>query len=211
MATLKALNISEIITNILEHFEDRQWKRLRDPSSLVSCAQVNKLWCDHATAILWSQRSYGERAHVSQAHFKALSKMTHARRPIYATKIQYVDDRDFDCTTLEGLEEYHRCFAMIEFPSLREAAIRIPMLANERTRLQYLVSSLRTLKVLDRNKIRPNIAEGVQDGPRCISEGFMLQIRVRYSIPISKVMLSLNPLFLVDCDHVNSIRRVVHI
>lgn len=175
MATLKALTLPEIIANILDNFEDGQ---PRSPASLVSCAQVNHPWFDQATSILWSQNIDYSNGFPNDKLFSALFKMPQNRQPIYSVKIRYMDDNYFRDISVNSREHYHHCFAILEFPRLREAVIRMPStLSNEQNRLQYLAPNLNSLKITEPYMIC--------DGSNYITGGFMLQVQVSNSLSFS--------------------------
>ena len=123
------LNIPEIVAIVVKHL-DGKWK------PLVACAQVNSLWNQESTAIIWSQELW-------QDGWPSLASMPTCRAQKYTKSIRYVDDEYFGRTTTC----FHWMFSSLHFPKLHRAAFRIPKHSDETHRMQYLVPSLRELRI----------------------------------------------------------------
>ena len=99
-----------------------------DPKALVACAQVNSLWADEATDILW---------HHPPPH-ALLSLISSGRAQVYANKIASLDISSRDPDDIEFLH----AFQHLLFPRLREMFALPTDLVNKQQLLPYLQPAL---------------------------------------------------------------------
>ncbi len=104
-----------------------------DPKALVACAQVNSLWADEATDILW---------HHPPPH-ALLPLITSGRAQVYANKIASLD---ISSREPDGIDFLH-AFQHLLFPRLR-AMFALPTdLVSEQRLLPYLQPTLKRFSI----------------------------------------------------------------
>ena len=124
-ACSRVVELPELVTAILE--------QLHDNKALFAALQVNKLWADEATTLLWSGKSATS----------ALARIEDAkRRQYYAAKAStmelYCDCEGNVCQGHSGLQNLH-------FPRLSNLSLDIGGRGHEEILLQALQPRLRTL------------------------------------------------------------------
>ena len=123
-ACSQAVRLPEIVAAILEHLDNKK--------ALFAALQVNRLWSDEATTLLWL---------VDPPHW-AFSNIKDAERlQYYAKKISSLGMNFFD----HDWKEFG-ALGPLWFPRLTKISTETYKYADEQTLLQYLQPSLQTLK-----------------------------------------------------------------
>lgn len=140
-ACSQALRLPEIVAAILE--------QLKDEKALFAALQVNKLWADEATTLLWRVRPQTlDLARIQDAE----------RLQYYADKVSFLNirlDKD-QC-------ESHLELQNVLFPRLKELSMDICGCENEQIFLKYLQPHLRKISI--------------HKGP--VSDYYLMQIQAR--------------------------------
>ena len=174
------LEIPEIVAMVFENLEARD-KDHRVPRSLIASAQVNSLWFELATSIIWSEfrieYDFGSRKEMVRCHAKAFSQMESTRQGIYAAKIRHL----VECTELpeprrKTAETYHSKLTAVHFPQLLSASFMIEERVNECHRIQYLVPTLQSLDL--RHRHLACFTNSNNDGCDYFSDKLLRQIQV---------------------------------
>ena len=164
------LLIAEIVAIIFKHLQN-----VDGTSPLVACAQVSRLWAEEAIRRIWYQ------GNCMGHEVDSLLTVPNCRRQSYANHMRYVDDLWF-----KDIEHYHNILlAPLKFPRLESANFLMPRNCDERFRLQYLVPSLRRLRLYEhgRNPYMEDCADF-----EYVSKDFFLQIQV--SLPCVDLIIS---------------------
>lgn len=125
LACSQAVGLPEIVAAILEQLHDRK--------ALFAALQVNKLWADEATTLLW-------RVNPPIRAFILIEDSE--RLQYYADKISSLHI----CCMYEDELEYHLKLEHLCFPRLGQLAMAIFGYKNEQILSQYLRPNLRTFQ-----------------------------------------------------------------
>ena len=124
-ACSQAVRLPEIVAMILEH--------LKDNKALFAALQVNKLWADEATTLLW--REYPQTMDLSS--IEDVERLQYYADKISVLSIELNDD-DY---------EGHRKIQNVRFPRLKYLSIGFCDCKKEQFFLQYLQPYLRKITV----------------------------------------------------------------
>ena len=162
------LLIAEIVAIIFNHLQN-----VDGTSPLVACAQVSRLWAEEAIRRIWYQDN------CSEHEVDSLLTVPNHRRQSYANHMRSIDDDSWI-----DLEHKHIVLlAPLKFPRLESASFLIPRNRDEIFRLQYLVPSLRRLKLYGHVYMDDDCASF-----EYVSDDFLLQIQV--SLPCVDLIIS---------------------
>ena len=166
------LMIAEIVAIVCDHLQD-----IDGTSSLLVCAQVNRLWAEEVIPRIWSEGNcWGHEV-------KSLLRMPNYRRQSYANHMRSIDDIWF-----KDLKYYHSILlAPLKFPRLRSASLFIPSHRDEIFRLQYLVPSLRKLKLYEHERDHDEYMDSNYADFDYVSDDYLLQIQVSNSCADSTI------------------------
>ena len=157
------LMIAEIVAMVFDHLQI-----FDGTSSLFACVQVSRLWAEEAIPRIWSQ------GNCCGHEVKSLMRVPNYRRQSYANHMCSIDDLWF-----KDRKSYHSILlAPLKFPRLRSASFLIPNHQDEIFRLQYLVPSLRKLKIYEHGREHDEYMKSDYADFDYVSGDFLLQIQV---------------------------------
>ena len=169
------LDIPELLEQVLKDLYYRTWSR----KSLVAAAQVNKLWFELATSIIWSEASFFDSVWGPEWHGKALNRMQSERKAIYAAKIKLLRERNEGFPGEDRIANaFHSQFKTLQFTSMRSVVLVIQDQIDGPYRIQYLVPSLRSIQILHDHHAKFCLSTGL-DGCDYISGSFIARIQVK--------------------------------
>ncbi|KAM0798402.1 hypothetical protein BDR22DRAFT_860017 [Usnea florida] len=122
-ACSQAVELPEIVAAIME--------QLCDNRTLFAALQVNRLWAEEATTVLW--QNYPSISALIQIHDAE-------RLQYYANKVSHWEIADY-----EDGPELHRKLQLLRFPRLRQISVRSSYFLDGKKFLRYLQPNLRRL------------------------------------------------------------------
>lgn len=145
-STNHPLQMTDIVVLVLGHLnEDRDGEYY-----LYQCAQVNHLWAELATKLLWSGASPWMVRHAEDLSKGSLSRLYHFPKPhrkqYYANEIREMHDINVNFAE-SVVEEFHLRLSTLRFPRLKAASMWIANKTDERSCVQYLQPAIRRLNI----------------------------------------------------------------